>query len=347
MQAILDAFIRDNPIVPGVILHLEAAGGAWAGAAGVADTAAGTPMRPDMTFRIASNTKTFTAAAVLRLVEQDRLALDDRIARYFPAELVARLNVIDGVSHGERITIRQALNHTAGLYDWGTDDAYAAVAVSDPGHRWTPLEQVEFALAHGNPYGAPGEVFHYSDTGYVLASLVVEQLSGLPLAAAFRELLRFDALGLAATHLESLEPVPVGAGERIHQYIARRDGNEVDASFDLYGGGGLVSSAADLARFWRALFAGQVFDRADSLQEMLTTVPTDQPERQAGLGIFRRLFGNTCCWNHNGFWGSFAIHEPGRGITVTGVANQNRAHQGPEAATLKLVTAVLQAAGIP
>ncbi len=345
MQAILDAFIRDNPIVPGVILHVESGEGAWSGAAGIADVAAGTQIRPEMTFRIASNTKTFTAAAVLRLDEQGKLALDDRISRYFPADLVARLNVIDGVSRGAESTIRQMLNHTAGLYDWGTDDTYSIVAATDPGHRWTPLEQVEFALAHGSPYGAPGEVFHYSDTGYVLASLIIEQVSGLPLAAAFRELLRFDGLGLTATHLESLEPVPAAAGERIHQYIGRSDGNGVDASFDLYGGGGLVSSAADLTRFWRGLFGGRVFDRAATLSEMLTTVPTDQPERQAGLGIFRRLFGKTDCWSHNGFWGSLAIHDPERGLTVTGVANQNRAHQGPEAATLKLVTAVLQAAG--
>jgi D-alanyl-D-alanine carboxypeptidase len=327
MQALLDAFLVENPRVPGVIVAVEAPStGSWAGAAGLAEVATGAHMRPNLTFRIASNTKTFTAATVLRLVEQGKVSLDDRIAEYFPSDLVDRLNVVDGVSRGHGITIRHLLNHTSGLYDWGTDADYAALGGLEPSKRWTPLEQVEFALAHGDPYGAPGELVHYSDTGYVLASLIIEQVSGLPLAAAFRSLLRFETLGLASTYLESLEPVPAAAAPRIHQYLGSRDGNGIDASFDLFGGGGLVSSAADLVRFWRALFGGRVFDDPRTLDLMLTTVPAGEGRGDAGLGLFHGLSGDIMCWRHSGFWGSFALHVPERDITIAGVANQQKAH---------------------
>jgi D-alanyl-D-alanine carboxypeptidase len=342
MQSILDTFLADHPFVPGVIARVETASGkTWMGAAGLADTGAGTPMQPEMTFRIASNTKTFTAAAMLRLVEQGHASLDDVLLRYFPATMVDRLNVIDGVSRGREITLRQMLNHSSGMYDWGIDDAYARIGADQPAKRWTPMEQVEFALAHGAPYNPPGDGFHYSDTPFVLVSMIIEQLTGLPLAEAFRSVLGFDRLGMGSTYLESLEPVPPTAGQRVHQYIGRRDGNDIDASFDLFGGGGLISSAADLARFWGALFSGEVFESPSTLKAMLTTVPAGD-RGESGLGIFRRQFDGTRAWSHSGFWGSFALHVPETGVMVTGVANQQQAQGG---ALLELVTSLLAAAG--
>ncbi len=87
----------------------------------------------------------------------------------------------------------------------------------------------------------------------MLASSLIECASGLPIADAYRELLGFDTLGVDATYLESLEQVPAGAGPRTHQFLDDVDTYSFDPSMDLYGAGGLVSSAADLAHFARAL----------------------------------------------------------------------------------------------
>jgi D-alanyl-D-alanine carboxypeptidase len=134
--------------------------------------------------------------------------------------------------------------------------------------------------------------------------------------------------------------VPATAGPRIRQYLGRRDGNEVDPSFDLFGGGGLVSSATDLALFWKALFAGGVFENPSTLEAMLTTVPAAE-RGESGLGVFRRQFNGTWAWSHSGFWGTFALHVPETGVMMTGAVNQQQA-AGP--ALLEFVTRLLQAA---
>jgi D-alanyl-D-alanine carboxypeptidase len=186
------------------------------------------------------------------------------------------------------------------------------VVLSRPAHRWTPLEQVRFALEHGEPYGAPDETFHYSDTGYVLAGQIIEQVTGLPLAAALRSLLGFGRLGLETTWLESVEPAPAGASPRAHQYIGDLDTYDFDPSFDLFGGGGLVSTTADLARFWRALFAGEVYEQPATLAEMLTV----WSESAAAAGLFRIDVDGHTGWQHGGFWGSEVVHVPDLDLTI-------------------------------
>src|SRR4029077_1636104 len=121
------------------------------------------------------------------------------------------------------MTVRQALTHTAGLFDFAQEPGYLEAVFADPTHHWSPLEQVQWAVDHGDPLGPPGSDFAYSNTGYVLLGSLVQCASGLPLAEAYRDLLRFDELGLEATYLESLEPAPPGAGPRAHQFFGDVD----------------------------------------------------------------------------------------------------------------------------
>jgi D-alanyl-D-alanine carboxypeptidase len=195
----------------------------------------GTPVAVDHTFRIASVTKTYTAAAILRLYEQAALGLDDPIARHLPAEYVTLLRS-DGYDP-DVITIAMLLRHTSGIYDYafGPGSPFLGTVFADPAHRWTPLEQVRFAVEHGQPIATPGTVFHYSDPGYVLLGQIVEVATGQPLGASFRSLLSFDRLGIAHTWLESIDPEPAGVGPRIHQYIQATDATGFDPSIDLFG----------------------------------------------------------------------------------------------------------------
>ena len=192
LAALVSAAVGDGSSVRGAALALESPklGLRWEGAAGLADPAGGTAMTPATPVRIASNTKTFVAAAILRLVEEGRLGLDDPVAGLLPAEGVALLRE-DGYDP-ERILVRHLLTHTSGLFDHTGSPRYEERITSDPTHRWTPLEQLEAAMEWGQPLAAPGEVFSYCDTGYVLLGLILERATGRPLAAAVRELVGFE-----------------------------------------------------------------------------------------------------------------------------------------------------------
>jgi D-alanyl-D-alanine carboxypeptidase len=336
----LEQFVRSHPAFPGVALTVRTPSLTWTGAAGVADRASRKPLRPDATFRVASMTKTFTAAAILRLVEDGKLALDDPIAQHVSSASVALLR--DGGYDVNAIRVRHLLQHTSGLYDYGEDKDFQAFVFSHPRHRWTRAEQIRWAMTHGKRLSAPGAKYHYSDTGYVLLGEMLERLTGRGLAAAYRTLLRFDRLRLDETYLETLEPKPAKAKPRAHQYLGTFDVTRFHPSFDLYGGGGHVSTVDDLARFYRALVAGRVFKNAATLRTMLGK-PRPARTSEIGMGIVATpVPGHGTCWGHGGFWGVVAGHCPRTGVTIASTVNQRN---GFEAATSRLHATIYRLLG--
>jgi D-alanyl-D-alanine carboxypeptidase len=163
-----------------------------------------TSLEAGMGFRIASITK--TVVAVLRLVEDGRLEIDGAAVLHLPDAV--RSLVRAGYPAADGITIRHLLQRTSGVHDFGTDDAhFGAQVVADPHKRWTALDQLDVAFRH-SPYCEPGAEFHYSDTGYVLLGMVLEQVTGVPIETAVRSLAGAAQLGLSATWWEGKEPVP-------------------------------------------------------------------------------------------------------------------------------------------
>jgi len=332
LQALVDAAVRDHPNVPAVALAVSAPrlGLEWEGAAGTADPASGSPMTPDRPVLVASNTKTFVAAAVLRLWELGRLDLDDPIAGRLSPELVDMLRG-DGYDP-QAITLRHLLTHTSGLFDHTESPHFVERIVADPLHRWTRVEQVAAAMAWGDPLGAPGEVYCYSDTGYVLLGEVVERAAGRPLPAAVRELVGFERLGLRSTWWELLEPRPAGIPERAHQLDGDFDSFAIDPSIDLYGGGGLATTMGDLARFMRALFTGQVFANQATLDTMLTTIEGAAagtgdagPKTTPGIyrmGVFVVEEDGLTLYRHTGYWGTVASYAPSLDVALAAVVTQ-------------------------
>jgi D-alanyl-D-alanine carboxypeptidase len=341
LQGMIDSIVRSTPSVPGVALTVLAPRQCltWSGAAGVADRTTGAPLTANHPHRIASNTKTYTGAAILRLVEEGKLGLDDAITRHLAPDELASLRR-DGYDV-DRITVRHLLTHTAGLYDYAMDPRFVAIVQGKPAHRWTRSEQVDSAVAWGAPYGAPGALFHYTDTGYILLGRIVERLSGRELASAYRTLLHFDALGLRSTWLESLEPRPAGVPDLAHQYMEGRDTRHFDPSFDLFGGGGLAATTRDMARFTRALFVGGVFTRASTIDAM-TTVPAGiTGSRVYALGISRADLDGEVLWGHSGFWNTVSYHAPLRDVTIAASITE----QGNRTAARAVMRGALAALG--
>ena len=329
----LNAFLTANPEVPGVVVTVRsgATGLDWSGAAGVADRASKTPLTPQHAFRIASVTKLFTAAAVLRLAESGRLDVDAPIARYLAAETVAALRA--GGYDTDRILVRHLLAHTAGLFDYAEAPAFNAAILAQPCKRWTRSEEVALAMAKGKPLGAPGEVFGYSDTGYVLLGEIVERVTGEPLAAAVRRLVGFGRLRLAHTFWEdgrdraaASRPSPL-----FKSYIGPLDTSGVDPSFDLYGGGGLVSTTRELAAFVRAAARGEVFADRGTLALAMAAPSATRPATgpvYALMGEWSTI-GGEACWGHTGFFGTYAFYCPATDTTYA-------FHFGLGAAAVKL-----------
>jgi D-alanyl-D-alanine carboxypeptidase len=335
LRTLVDGVVRDNDSVRAVALGVDSPmlGVNWRGAAGVADPGSTEPMTVDRPVRIASNTKTYVAAAVLRLVEEGRMAVDDPIAALLPDDMVALL-VADGY-RPESMTVRHLLTHTSGLFDHSDSQQYGDAILANPQHRWTRTEQLEVAMAWGEPWGAPGEIYTYCDTGYVLLGEIIERVSGHPLPDAVRTLLRFDALGLESTWWEDLEPAPVGVPARAHQFIDDVDSFGFDPSFDLFGGGGLVSTVGDMAAFYRALFTGEVFSDPSTVDLMLTTVEGTQPRPGADdaahapgtyrMGVWVADIAGFTAYAHSGFWGTAAVFVPELDLAAAATVNQNKA----------------------
>jgi D-alanyl-D-alanine carboxypeptidase len=287
MQKILDRLVEAG--AAGVLMHYRDEDHDWHGSAGVTDLDSRQPVNPTGWFRMGSVTKTYTAAAVLRLVGAGRLALEDTVERWLPG-------MIPG---GERIVVRQLLNHTSGLYNYTDDLGEPAEILRDRYLHWAPERAIGMAIAH-EPLFEPGTEWSYSNTNYVLLGLVIEAASG----SEYREVVRtevLEPLGLRQTLLPGDEvslPEP-----HAHGYLSV-DGSLVDLA-DLnasqaWAAGEMVATAADINRFFAGLLGGKLLGAAE-LAAMLTTADNGGPDRGYGLGLGRRDLGDgTVVWGHNG-----------------------------------------------
>ncbi|MFG3494147.1 serine hydrolase domain-containing protein [Streptomyces sp. NPDC047928] len=305
--------------VPGMLAQAQDRHGTWNGGAGVADRETGRQRAPHDRYRIGSITKTFIATVVLQLEAERRLDLDDTVERWLPG-------VVTGNGHdGRRVTLRQLLNHTSGVFDVTSDPGFAA-RVFGPDflrHRydtWTPRQLVSIAMKHP-PAFAPGTDWGYSNTNYVLAGMVIEKATGRPYGTEVeRRVLK--PLGLRATSVPGTDarmPRPSG---RAYSTLG---GNPYDPSTPIHdvtelnpsiagAAGEMVADAADLQRFLRALLKGKLLPPAQ-LREMTDTVAIDgeaAPLRY-GLGLMRwKLSCGTEVWGHNG-----GIHGSGSVVAAT------------------------------
>ncbi|MFM8312590.1 MAG: serine hydrolase domain-containing protein [Ilumatobacteraceae bacterium] len=349
LQAAVDA--EAGVADEGCLLRVELPGRglSWSMAAGGIERG-GDRLMPSTPFRIASITKTFTAAIVVQLAAEGRLSFDDLMAPHLPpsvVDLVDRLHVFDGRSHGEHITIRQLLTHASGLFDYAQAEGFFAAIAAAPDRVWTPRAMLEGAIEWGRPHFAPGEGYGYaySDTGYVLLGLIIEVLDGRPLHESYRHRI-LEPLGLRATYLEGHEP---HRGPAIaHPYQGDFDVMPIHGTAD-WAGGGLVSDVDDLAVFARALVAGHLVPRP-WLDEMLHYgFRTLDPARHSpgfvgyGFGVEARECDGFMLRGHRGHWGAWMHIDPVSGLTLTGTINQ--AERRPDR-IVQAVTAAVRASGL-
>ncbi len=307
---------------PGLVLYVKTPDGTYLNAAGVSSLEDGTPMQGNDILEIGSNTKSMTIVLLMQLVEQGLISLDDPLSKYLPEQAAALPN-------GDQITIRQMAQHTAGLWDYG-DDIIGSGA-SDPAAleaAFTPEGMVQFAIDKGTPYFAPGEEgkWHYSNTGYVLLGMIIEQITGQTIGDLMQTRI-FDPLGMeSATFLEGV-PQP---GEITTQgYWWTEDGERVNTTnwnaSQGWAAGAAAMTAADLATYGQALAAGELFQNPDTLNEMLTFNPAAkfQVGGPYGLGLID-FAGDGTVWGHGGQtlgFQSLWYVDPAKDVVVVGLTN--------------------------
>ena len=285
---------------------------------GFADESTQKKLTVDTPFRIASNTKTFLAAAFLRLWEQDALSLDDDITQYLSAnyqqillELGYDLNTI---------TLRHLLSHSSGLFDHA-NEAYLEDVMKDPSHKWTREEQIARYAQQGFPIIPAGKRFIYSDTGYILLGDILSQFMRKDMATAVRELLHFQDLDLPQTWWEGLERQPNRPKVRARQFTGEHEGTHIDASMDAFGGGGLVMTTLELAKFTADLFEDRVYLHPSTLKEMKWQ-GSHTGAANYRLGLMAEETGIGTLYYHLGYWGSVAYYLPEKQIAIAGFTTQ-------------------------
>ena len=313
----------------GALVYIESANGRSVATAGFTST-----VNETYHFRIASNTKTFTAAAIMLLDQQGRLKIDDYVTAMIPGKSIPYLPASPGyqVPYKSSITIKQLLAHRAGVYDITNDPVpassnalyaghyytdYIIKTLGEPDHQFTFDELVGVNALNQLSYWAPEGGYHYSNTGYSLLAVIIERVTGQSYGQFVTDTF-FTPLGLSSTSApwsanERTLPQPFMKGFS-NEGNGYRETTEDNMSANV-AEGNIISTAADLAKWIRTLLSGNGPLNKDQVARMITIPPGNESARYA-LGIQRN---NDIGYGHTGAhlgYMSLSAYNPQDNLTV-------------------------------
>jgi D-alanyl-D-alanine carboxypeptidase len=273
---------------PGVIALVNDGRKVRLSAAGVADTSSGRTLRPTDRFRAGSITKSFVSTVALQLVGEGKLSLSDSVEHWLPGIL----------PYGDDVTVRQLLNLTSGVPD-NQGPVEAEFLKGNMTRSWSPRELVAL-VADKKPDFAPGTSWAYSNTNYMLAGLIIERVTGNQLGHELKQRI-FKPLHLRGTSFPQNTSTIAGSHSDGHAYV---DGKLLDVTVlnpsGTWAAGNLVSTATDVAHFWRALLGGKLL-APRQLAAMKKTVPLQKGvDLGYGLAIFKWPTACGPVWGNGG-----------------------------------------------
>jgi len=277
---------------------------------GLANLELKSPATPQTVYEIGSITKQFTAQALMLLVEEGKLRLDDTLGQH-----------VDGLPAAwQKPTLRQLLSHTSGLKDW------EGAGLLSFHREYTPAEFVALMAPYPLDF-APGEKWGYSNSTYPLLGVVIARASGKPYDEFVSERI-FKPLGMSATHFSRPQDiVPNRAGGYVDEGGRLRKGEPLRPRL-VEPNGGILSTVLDLAK-WEQVLHSERLLRQTSLAEMQSAVRlADGAPTPSGLGIFVDSFQGHRLLVHNGStpsgFSSVLYHYPDDGLTVIVLSNIDR-----------------------
>jgi D-alanyl-D-alanine carboxypeptidase len=318
LQAVLHTALSQG--APGAMVRVDDNGTVHQLSEGVADRATGRAITTTDRFRVGSVTKSFSAVVLLQLVDEGKLDLDASVNTYLP-----------GLLPDNRITVRQVMSHRSGLYDY-TNDMFAQTVPGFESVRnkvFSYQDLVTLSLKHAVT-NAPGAAYSYSNTNFVVAGMLIEKLTGHPVATEYQNRI-FTPLNLTDTFY--VHPDTAIPGTHANGYLtpdeaggALVDSTEQTVSW-AQSAGAIISSTQDLDTFFSALMSGQLMSAAQLAQmQQWTTVNSTQGY---GLGLRRRdLSCGISVYGHTGtvqgyYTYAFASKDGKRSVTALANTSNN------------------------
>ncbi|MFS8098142.1 beta-lactamase family protein [Lentzea alba] len=308
VQTRLDGLTEQHRFPAALATTTDVNGKAKHQVAGTAELGKRVPVPKNGQVRAGSNTKAFVATVVMQLVAEKKVRLDEPINKYLPKAV-----------KDDRITVRQLLNHTSGLANY---TQYLALGEFDElRHRYyEPRELLDIGNAHP-PTNEPGEKFKYSNTNYVLLGLLIQKITGRPVAENVDQRI-IQKLKLKDTYWPGTGEQDIN-GKHPRGYAKTGNGvedvTELDPSWG-WAAGQIISTTKDLNAFYRGLLKGDLLPRTQ-LDEMRKTVDTNGemwPGGEYGLGIASTPL--TCGGRYWGHGGDIPGYETRGGVTEDGRA---------------------------
>ena len=286
--------------LPGISLLIRDGSGTWIGATGKADIEKNIPFQPCTVAKVASITKMFTGTLVHLLVEQNTFKLDDKVDAFLDEE------VLDKVKNCRGATLRQLMNHTTGIYDLITSDAFYLALLNDPDKKWSAEELIKFAYGK-DPKFEQGKSCFYSNTNTLLLSMVIQKATGRTNQELLREKI-LTPLGMSDTYYYSHDVLPpITAQGYFDLYNNQRIVNVTNFNTGSGNGyGGFFSTVLDLQKFIEPLLRAKTVLKAGSLAEMSQFIPEVDPEDPAndlnlGAGLMKRYFNQSLTSDKYGY----------------------------------------------
>jgi D-alanyl-D-alanine carboxypeptidase len=274
-QEMIDLVVVEG--VPGIVLLVKTPDSQFVGVSGYADVKNNILMDTNQLFRIASMSKMFIGALTTMLHCEGVLSLDDCITDWLPS------SITDNIQYADKIRLRDLLNHTSGIYDYGENEQFRNAVLTRAGKKWSAEEALSYAYGQP-PYFEPGTNWYYSNTNYILAGLILDAALGYDHAHAVRTHI-LEPLQMNSTFYEHHEDV---TGYIVHGYSdIDKDGLLDDVFLDQgYGlaDAGFLSTVEDCAGFMEALFTNDDFPDAYKNEFMKEFLPGDD---FYGLGIMK------------------------------------------------------------
>jgi len=281
-------------------------------ALGTSDQATGAPLTLSDHLRIASVSKTFTATAILELVDQHKLSLSDHLSTFIP-----------GIPNGSRITIAQLLNMTSGIYDYVNDAAVIRAYDMNPVRPFA-LKDVLAIIKRNKPMFAPGAKVVYDNSNYYLLGAIAAQVAHESLGKLITTQI-LDPLGMTHTSYPSTPamPVPFSHGYINQPNFPLRDVTNSNPAF-AGGAGAMISTLGDLKIWAKALATGTLLTPATHALQLKTGVLAETPKLRLGYGL--GITDINGFLGHDGAiagYGTAMFYLPSRKATIVLIGNNN------------------------
>ena len=286
-QSIIEKYTKMG--IVGLSVYIKQDNIVWQGASGMANIESSTPLQPCHYAYSASVGKTYCATAIMLLVESGQLKLDDKINTYLSADLCGK------IANGNQATIKQLLNHTAGIPNVDDDPKFGTVLFNDPYNL--NRETILSFIYDKKALNSPGEVYHYSSTGYELLTLIIDKVTGSHVDFYRKELLKANKL----SNTFYKEPYSTLAPKLPNNYFERYGNGKIEnisrVNFHLQdvltGSDGIIATLSDYGTFLEKLLNNEIVT-SDSLEEMKQFIPTDNSRTEGyglGLRVRNSLYG--------------------------------------------------------